>query len=77
MNDDVLDLYILDAGGNEFAIVLARAGTDLALGRIPFGEELASLLRFRERINEAAHGLGGLTLLCQTSEALDSKVVSS
>jgi hypothetical protein len=56
MSTDALDLYILDSGGDEFAILLARSGDDLAVGRLPFGQELADLSSFRDRIDRAVRG---------------------
>lgn len=58
MSGHTLDLSILDSGGNEFAILLARCGDDLALGRLPFGQELADLVTFGQRIDRVARGLG-------------------
>lgn len=55
---DTLDLSILDSGGDQFAILLARCGSDLALGRLPFGPELTDLIRFGERIDQVARGFG-------------------
>ncbi len=56
MNDS-LDLSILDGGSEQFAVLYARCGGDMALGRLPFGAELTDLASFRDRIEQAARGV--------------------
>ncbi len=53
---DTLDLTILDAGSKQ-AVTLARSGFDIAVAKIPFGEDLAKLAGFRKRLEDAVKGV--------------------
>lgn len=50
---DTLDFTILDSGSQERVVALARSGSDLAIARIPCGNELKQLIDFRQRIDRA------------------------
>jgi hypothetical protein len=55
---DVLDLFVLDSGVGDHAIAVARSGADLAITRLPFGQQLQKLTDFRNVIEGAVRGTG-------------------
>src|SRR5690242_16075079 len=54
--EDALDLWILDAGVASTAIVCARAGNDLAIGKLVFDKRFHDLCAFRDRIHATLRG---------------------
>ena len=54
MNDD-MTLFILDSANPKQAVVLARHGVNMAIEPLPC-DELAELLEFRDRIDQAMRG---------------------
>jgi hypothetical protein len=53
---DVLDLIILDSGGDDHAVAVARAGSNCAIARLPFGKDLNQLTTFRDWIENVVRG---------------------
>ena len=54
---ETLDLTILDASPLKEALLLGRCDSDIAVARLPFGNELPELGRFRDRIDRALRGM--------------------
>jgi hypothetical protein len=48
---DTLELAILSSSSRGSALVFARYGSDVALAKLPSGEELKSFAAFRDRVN--------------------------
>ena len=53
-----LELAILDAYAQDYAIALARRNDDIAIRKIPFGDEVQTLTQFRERLDTSLRGMG-------------------
>lgn len=55
---DALELSILDSHSNDHAIAMGRRGSDVAIGRLPFGAELDGLADFQTRLTAVLRGKG-------------------